>query len=267
MSLRRRLASRKDGFVPPKAKRWERWARHDPDCTEAIDHGAWARFLDANLRDYEDGTTLVAYGRVPEPDAGALDDYVNAMGRLPISQYARGEQLAYWINLYNARTVQLVLAYYPVDDLRQIKISPGRFPFGPWDKKILVIEGEHLSLNDVEHRILRPIWQDNRLHYALNRAAIGCPNLLAEPFTAGNTEGRLDQAARGFINHPRGVRIEEGKLFASRLYLWFEPDFGGSAKGVLDHLRTYAAPALGKKLTAAQRIDEYDYHWDLNEAP
>ncbi len=267
MGLRRHLASRTDGFVPPKAKRWERWARHDCDNTQEIDHGAWGRFLDANLRDYEDGTTLVAYGRVSEADAVALDDYVNAMGRLPISQFARAEQLAYWINLYNARTVQLVLAYFPVDDLRQIKISTGRFGFGPWDKKILIIEGEHLSLNDVEHRILRPIWRDNRLHYALNRAALGSPNLLAEPFGTGDTGGLLDQAAHGFINHPRGVRFEKGKLIVSRLYLWFEPDFGGSSKDVLNHLREYAAPALGQELAAARRIDRYEYFWDLNEAP
>ena len=267
MGFRRRLASRKDGFVPPKAKRWERWARHDPDSTQAIDHGAWARFLDANLRDFEDGTTLVAYRRVSKADADALDDYVNAMGRLPIGQYARGEQLAYWINLYNARTVQLVLAYFPVDDLRHIKISPGRSAFGPWDKKILVIEGEHLSLNDVEHRILRPLWQDIRLHYALNRAAIGSPNLLAEPFEAGNAERLFDRPARGFINHPRGVRVDKGRLTVSRLYLWYEPDFGGSVKGVLDHLREHAAPALGQELAAVRRIDAYDYYWELNEAP
>ena len=267
MGFRRRLASRKDGFVPPKAKRWERWARHDPESTQEIDHGAWARFLDANLRDFEDGTTLVAYSRVSKADADALDDYVNAMGRLPVSQYARGEQLAYWINLYNARTVQLVLAYFPVDDLRHIKISPGRFAFGPWDKKILVIEGEHLSLNDVEHRILRPLWQDNRLHYALNRAAIGSPNLLAEPFEAGNAERLFDRAARGFINHPRGVRVDKGRLTVSRLYLWYEPDFGGSVKGVLDHLREHAAAALGQELAAVRRIDAYDYYWELNEAP
>ena len=114
---------------------------------------------------------------------------------------------------------------------------------------------------------MRPIWRDNRLHYALSRAAIGAPNLLAEPFTAGNTDAQLDQAAHGFINHPRGMRFEDGKLIASRIYLWYEADFGGSTRNVLDHLRHYVQPERSEELADAKRIDDYEFYWELNEGP
>ena len=267
VGLRQRLASRKDGFLPPKATLLERWTRHDAGSDQTIDHAAWARFLDGNLRTFEDGMNLIPYSRVSEADSSLLDDYVNAMGRLAISEYARDEQLAYWINLYNARTVQLVLAYFPVDDLRQIKLSPGRHPFGPWDKTILIIEGEQLTLNDVQHRILRPIWKDGRLHYALNRGAIGSPNLQRQPFSASNAEDLFEQGARAFINHPRGAHIDDGKLVISRLYLWYYSEFGGSVGRVLDHLRKYASLELEAELAAAKGIDDYDYYWGINEAP
>ena len=95
-----------------------------------------------------------------------------------------------------------------------------------WKKKLLTIEGEEVSLNDIEHRILRPIWRDPRIHYAVNCASIGCPNLVSTPFTAENTEALLDQGARNYINHPRAVNISsKGKVTVSSIYSWFESDF------------------------------------------
>ncbi len=267
MGLRQRLAAKFEGFTPPRPKVWDRWTRHDPDATEAIDHGAWARFLESHLRSFEDGMNLLTYSRVSEEDSAALDDYVNAMGSLSISRFNRAQQLAYWINLYNARTVQLILAYYPVDDIRYIKISPGRSVIGPWDKKILIIEGESLSLSDVENRILRPQWRDHAIPYALNRAALGSPNLQPEPFSADNAQALFEKAARAFVNHRRGARFEDGRLTVSKLYLWYASDFGGTAQRVLDHLRRFAGHELGERLAAARRIDDYEFYWELNDAP
>ncbi len=87
----------------------------------------------------------------------------------------RAEQFPFWINLYNALTVKVVLDHYPVEIIRDIDISPGLFADGPWGKKLVTVEGEALSLDDIEHRILRPIWKDPRLHYVLNCAALGVP--------------------------------------------------------------------------------------------
>ena len=114
--------------------------------------------------------------------------------------------MPYWINLYNAFTVHLILEHYPQDSI--VDIRYGFFDFGPWDEKLLQIEDEEVSLNDIEHRILRPIWKDPRLHYALNCASLGCPNLQPESFYPGNVESLLNSRARDYINHPRGLRFE-----------------------------------------------------------
>jgi len=95
---------------------------------------------------------------------------VTTLTALPISCYNRREQLALWVNLYKTLTVKVVFEHYPVTSIRDISISPGLLQIGPWDKKLIVAEGQGISLSDIDHRILHPVWQDPRLHYALNRA-------------------------------------------------------------------------------------------------
>src|SRR5262249_41077384 len=148
---------------------------NDPASTAHIDHCAWSAFLQKYLVVGE--INRLRYASVTAEDRQHLGSYVDGLGSLPISRYDRREQLAYWINLYNALTVRLVLDHYPVHSIRDIDISPGFLASGPWDKDLIAVEGERLSLNDIEHRILRPIWNDARLHYVLNCAALGCPNL------------------------------------------------------------------------------------------
>src|SRR5919106_1508282 len=108
------------------------------------------------------------------------------------------------------RTVALILDHYPVASIRDIKFTP--FAIGPWSEPLLQVQGRPLSLNDVEHGIVRPIWQDARVHYVLNCAAAGCPNLGRHEYT-GRTIGRaMDEAARAYVNDRRGVHIDVGPL-------------------------------------------------------
>jgi hypothetical protein len=246
----------------PEAELWPRWRAHDASNTAHIDHHEWG----AILRDYlfvdKDGIHRFDYAGVSEADRAGLDRYLQRMAQINISNYNRDVQRAYWINLYNALTVREVLRYYPVSSIRDI--SSGFFNFGPWDKKLIEIEGEELTLNDIEHRILRPIWRDARIHYALNCASIGCPNLQLMVFTADNTDAMLDRAARQFINHPRAVRVVDGKLRVSSIYVWFKDDFGGDDAAVIRHLRQYANGKLAADLKDIRRIDDDDYDWNLN---
>ncbi len=250
----------------PKAEPWERWTAHDAASTATIDHSAWDRFIKANLVRGRDGINRLVYGRVTVADGKALARYLDALATVPISRYKRNEQLAYWINLYNALTVKVILDHYPVKSIRDIDISPGWFSDGPWDKKLIKVEDERLSLNDIEHRILRPIWRDARVHYAVNCASLGCPNLAPTAYNAETMEGSLTKAARAYINHPRGVSIEGGRLYVTKIYEWFVEDFGGNEKGVLDHIRHYANPKLAKMLAKFAAIDGYRYDWGLNDA-
>ena len=247
----------------PKAELWEHWAP-STQSKVGIDHAEWNDLLSRNVLPGKDGINRLAYGRVGKSDREALGAYLDKLQRVPIRRFNRAEQRAYWINLYNAATVKTVLDHYPVASIMKINISPGLFARGPWRKKLLAIEGEGVSLDDIEHRILRPLWKDPRTHYAVNCASLGCPNLQPQAYTAGNLEALLEVGAREYVNHPRGARVEKGELTVSSIYVWFQPDFGGEA-GVLAHLKKYAEPALAKKLTTIGGIEGDHYDWTLND--
>ncbi len=250
----------------PKAELWRRWTAHDASATARIGHRQWRRFLLAYLVAGEDGIARVRYGAVSEIDRRNLDNYVMSLAALPVAAHNRDEQLAYWINLYNALTMAVVLEHYPVKSIMDISISPDLFSFGPWGKKLIAIDGEELSLDDIEHRILRPVWRDPRIHYALNRAALGCPNLRRSPFTGANVEALLTIAAKQYINHPRGVDIRNGELHVSSLYDWYAEDFGGSDAAIIEHLRGFAKPRLAAALQGIDEVTGTDYDWSLNDA-
>jgi hypothetical protein len=249
----------------PAPDPWRRWAASDETSRRAIDFAAWNDFLARYLVAGEDGINRVAYGRVLPADHEALSLHVAALAGLPITAYRRAEQQAYWINLYNALTLRVVLDRYPVASIRDIALG-GPVAFGPWRKKLLHIEGEEVSLDDIEHRILRPFWRDPRLHYALNCASLGCPNLAPRAFAAAAMETALDTAARSYVNHPRGARVTGGELFVSSIYRWYAADFGGSDAAVIAHLRRYAAPPLAAALAPITGIAGDQYDWSLNDA-
>ncbi len=220
-----------------RADLWDRWTAHDPGAAAQLNNIAWDYLLDTYLR--RAGTAqLFDYRAVTPRDKTLLDDYVESLAGVAVSRYARPEQLAFWINLYNAVTVKVVLDNYPIDSIREVD-SVFRLG-GPWDEKRVNVEGEKLSLDDIENRILRPIWRDARVHYALNCAAKGCPNLAAVAFTSENTEALLDAGARAYINDGRGVRLRDGELFVSSIFKWYREDFGGNDAGILAHLKRYA---------------------------
>ncbi len=252
-------------LAAPKAELWPRWETHDPASTAAVDHGAWGSFLAAYLvADHPSGVNRVRYAAVTAEDRSRLEAYVDRLAATPVSTLARPEQKAYWINLYNALTVRVILEHYPVASIRKIRLG-GWFSSGPWDEKLVTVEGERVSLNDIEHRILRPIWRDNRIHYAVNCASVGCPNLAAEPYTAANTDRLLDEGARAYVNHPRGASLDGDRLTLSSIYEWYQADFGGSEAGVLAHLRSWAAPPLDARLAGFAGRIRYEYDWSLNE--
>jgi hypothetical protein len=250
----------------PSANLWPRWEKNAPNSRESINHSLWGNLLSRHVRKSNRGVNLVDYRGFSAADRTMLADYIAILTGVSISQFNRDQQLAYWINLYNALTVQVVLDHYPVDSIRDINISPGLFTIGPWDKTLISIEGEDLTLNDIEHRILRPIWRDPRIHYAVNCASIGCPNLRDRAYSGTEIDTALDQAATAYVNDPRGVSVVDGKVSVSKIYDWFIEDFGGSEGMVLRHLQHYAAPELAARLEAIGKLSDVHYDWSINLA-
>jgi len=242
-------------------------AHADPDAT--LD-GLLARHVVA----HPDGVTRVRYAawKASAADMAALDAWIaEAAGRRP-SAMMRLEAFAFWANLYNALTLKVVLERYPVRSIRDIRstgvpLDPKGW-FGPWRTRLVTVEGRRMSLDDIEHETMRPTFRDPRVHYAVNCASIGCPNLWPRAWRAATLQQDLDAAAAAFVNHPRGATVlADGRLRVSSIYAWFREDFGGSEAGVVAHLRRHAAPPLAARLTERTAIAEDAYDWALNDAP
>jgi hypothetical protein len=249
----------------PRAELWERWTAHDPQAMRQIDHGAWDKFLMRYVRIGADGSQRVAYGEVARADRSMLESYIEQLAEVPISGYNRAEQLAYWINLHNALLVRLVLEHYPIGSVRSLGAG-APWTGVPWTKPQLEVEGTPVALSDIEHRILRPIWRDPRVLYALSCGALGCPSLQPEPFLADRLERQLNQAAMAYVNDPQCIRFEGPTLEVSSLFRWYQEDFGGSERAVINHLMAYAEPQLAMRLQKFDRITGDAFDWRLNDA-
>ena len=236
--------------------------------TASVDHGAWQQVLDAHLQAHPSGINRFDYGGLQASAAGrsTLADYLAYLQSLDPRKLPRAEQKAYWINFYNALTVQVVTDHWPVDTIRDIHESILPLPIGPWGDVHAEVAGRELTLDDIEHGILRPIWRDPRIHYGVNCASLGCPNLARSVYTAANTEDLLEAGAREYINHPRGVDfIDEEFIVVSSIFDWFVEDFGDSEQTVIEHLLRYAEPALAARLRGFTGTIEYEYDWALNQ--
>ncbi|MFA0566713.1 DUF547 domain-containing protein [Vibrio gallaecicus] len=239
----------------PKSELWPYWKQSNEANPTQVSHQDWQQFLDSYLVK-QSQHTLVHYQAVSTEDKAKLEQYIKLLEQVNPLDYSKAEQYAYWVNLYNAVTVDLILNAYPIKSITKLG---GLFSFGPWGDDVVVVNGKSLTLNDIEHRILRPIWQDPRTHYAVNCASLGCPNLQSEAFTSDNTEILLEQAATEYINSNKGVLIENNKLQLSSIYEWFAVDFG-TEKQLIQHLDQYRT----KPVTNTNKIS-YDYDWSLNQ--
>lgn len=243
----------------------DRFAAHTPGADRRVDHGTFATFLERYRVVGADGVARVRYGAVDPADAARLDRYLAELATVELGALDRDEQLAYWLNLFNAAVLDLVLAHYPVASLRDVDLDPRAAVEGPWTAAELEVDGVALSLAEIEDGILFRFWDDPRLHYGLHRGSLGCPDLPATPFHGADIDARLDHAAIAYVNHPRGVAFTDGELIVSSLYRWFQDDFGGSEREVLRHLMAFAEPARAMRLQRFDGIDGDRYDWRLND--
>jgi hypothetical protein len=227
----------------------------------SFDHAAWGRVL-AVAAHPADGT--VDYDAVPRAD---LDRYVAAVAQAPLDQLPAAEQQALLINAYNALTVSLIL------DQPARPASIRDLP-DPWGTAQWTVGGHAVSLDDLEHGLLRPLFQDPRLHFALNCASVSCPPLRAEPFVAASLDAQLDQAARDTLARDRWLRVDGDTLHVTKLLDWYGDDFtrdgwAPTAPTRAAWLATHGPPAVARAVEAADGAPELrflDYDWALNAA-
>jgi len=219
-----------------------------------ISHVKWTRIL----QDYvsEDGN--VDY-RGLQNNRQILADYLQHLSaNPPLDTWPKADQLAYWINAYNAFTIQLIIDHYPIKSIKDI--SDG-LPMinSPWDIKFFKIGGVDFDLNTIEHEILRKQFDEPRIHFAINCASFSCPKLRNEAFTADNLDEQLELQALAFINNPEQNIINDSTTQVSLIFNWFKSDFTKSGS-LNDYLQQYT-PQIKPNNT----ITYLDYDWSLNE--
>jgi len=205
--------------------------------------------------------THVAKGQVDyaalKADSKALDGYLDSLAAVPKRQFKKWDEptrIAFLVNLYNAATLRLILDHYPLESIRDI----GNLLKGPWDRPVVRLFGENITLNNVEHDILRKEYNEPRLHMALVCAAKGCPPLRGEAFTPKRLNEQLDDQSRVYLASPAGMQLDRAKKTAriSAIFKWY----GGDFPSVRDFVQKHS----GQKMKGI-KIRTLDYDWTLNE--
>ena len=179
----------------------------------------------------------------------------------PNSDWSRNQRMAYWINAYNAFTIKLIIDHYPLEsitDLHPFFYIPGINTV--WHEEFFQIRDEEMSLDRIEHKILRVEFDDARIHFAINCASFSCPNLRNEAYEPARLESQLNDQARSFINNPEKNIIKSNEVQLSKIFSWFKGDFD-SEGGLISFLNQYSEITISAKAD----IDYLPYNWALNE--
>jgi hypothetical protein len=221
-----------------------------------VDNGLYGELLKKHVRD----------GRVDyagfKTEEAKLDRYLKILENVDPGILSRNEQFAFYINAYNAWTIKLILSGYPgVTSIKDL----GSLLKSPWKKKIVRIDGKVITLDHVEHEILRPRYKDPRVHFAINCAAKSCPPLRPEPFNGNILDRQLDDSTRSFINNPQSYRLDDSELYVSRIFKWFSEDFN---EDIFGFFLKYATGNLKQELKSKSErivVQYLEYDWSLNE--
>lgn len=224
-------------------------------AAQGVDHSLYAGLLEKYVKD-----GVVNYQGFKNEES-VLDKYLKVLEEVDSKILSRNEQFAFYANAYNAWTIKLILSDYP--GIKSIKDLGSLFK-SPWKKKICRIDGKIITLDDIEHNILRPRFKDPRVHFAINCAAKSCPPLRSEPYRGGELDQQLDEMTRAFINDLKSNRLEGHTLYVSSILKWFAEDFD---KDIVGFFLKYAKGDLKEQLEANKekiKVKYLDYDWSLN---
>ena len=216
---------------------------------DKLDYTSWKELLSANVDEKGD----VNYqGFIANKEK--FNTFLELLSSTKItSDWTTNDKIAYWINVYNAFTIKLILDNYPTKSIKDIS--------GPWKQKFIKINGEELSLGEVEHEILRKQFNEPRIHFAINCASASCPPVLNEPYLAGNLNALLEQQTKNFINNQKYNKIASNKIELSKIFDWYRKDFEKNGNNsVVDFINKYSTT----KISSKARRSFLPYDWNLN---
>ncbi|MGB5170189.1 MAG: DUF547 domain-containing protein [Eudoraea sp.] len=203
------------------------------------------------LKQYVDAEGNVDYKALKNKE-GKLDAYLEDLAqRVPDKNWTKAKTIAFYINLYNAATVKLIVKNYPLNSIGDLK--------NPWKKKWINQNGKILSLSEIEHSILRNM-EEPRIHFAINCASISCPKLLNEAFEEATLEKQLDKAAKDFIRDSSKNIISKDEIRLSKIFDWYKKDFETDGS-LIDYLNTYLESPINQEVKKGY----LKYNWNLNE--
>ena len=218
-----------------------------PQKITSLTHQAF----DDILKKYVSASGNVNYKSLKN-ETSKLNVYLSEIEKIKVSDLSgRNEKMAFWINAYNAYTLKLILKNYPLSKITDL--NGGK----PWDVKWIKLDGKTLSLNNIENDILRPVYKDARIHFAVNCAAKSCPPLLNKAWTAKNLESNFQTQTKKFVNDPNFNKISKKKVEISKIFEWYGEDFGN----LVDFLNKYSLT----KINSNAKINFVDYNWSLNQ--
>ncbi|WP_395360400.1 DUF547 domain-containing protein [Gaetbulibacter aestuarii] len=218
-----------------------------PKTAQKVNHMLWTNLLQKHVSN--DGH--VNY-RGFKKDWPALKNYITILGKqTPQSNWSKPETLAYWINAYNALTIDLILRHDPVNSIKDIR--------NPWKQELWTLDDKTYDLDFIEHQILRKM-QEPRIHFAIVCASYSCPKLRNSAYKPDHLNDQLDQAAKDFINDPKRNDLSENSIEISKIFQWFRSDFEQHGS-LIDFLNRFADIEVSKNA----RIRFKNYNWDLND--
>lgn len=214
---------------------------------QTVDHSKWNNLLTKYVTD--DGN--VNYQGF-KADKKELTNYITHLSQFtPDDTWQKEETLAYWINAYNALTIDLILRNYPVKSIKDIK--------NPWEQRLWKLGNKWYNLEDIEHQILRKM-NEPRIHFAIVCASYSCPKLQNKAFTSENLEIQLTNATKEFLSDTKRNEISQNHLKISKIFQWFSKDFKNDGS-IIDFIDNYSSVDISPKA----KISYKDYNWDLND--
>lgn len=223
-----------------------------------VDHSVFDRLL----KKYVSEKGQVNYKGFKK-DEKEFNAYLEMLSKnAPTDKWSKNDQMAYWINAYNAYTIRLILDHYPVESIKDIG-SKIKIPFvtTPWAKKFIKIGNETMSLDNIEHSILRKKYDDPRIHFTLVCASISCPRLRNEAYMANKLDAQMDDQGSDFLNNPAKNSIAKDKASLSKYFDWYKGDWNENGKSVEEWVNKYSKTKINKDT----KISFLDYNWNLNE--